>query len=169
MNSGMSGSRKLLIVAGLLLTLWGMSYGIYYALFDEHQTLARMGDRLATGFARAAEKQMSEAHAALDAYAQTKFEYVREVDVHSHWTGLAMLLILFGLIFDYVAFDERKRFYLAAMLVLGSGIFPLGVILQTVQQGFIPKMLAVGGSGLLILALSAVAVGFAYRDRRRER
>lgn len=160
----MSRPRKLLLVGGLVLTLWGMSYGLYYALFDEHQTLVQMGDRLAASFAAAADKQMSDAHTALDAYAATRFEYIREVDVHSHWSGLALLLVLLGVIFDQAGFAERTRFYLAAMLVTGSTLFPLGVILQTVNRGVLPQALAVAGAGLLILALSGVAVGFARRD-----
>jgi len=162
----MSGSRKLLIVSGLVLAIWGMSYGLYYAVFDEHQTLDRMGTSLAMGFARAAERKMSDAHAALDAYAQANFEYVREVDVHSHWIGLAMILIVLGVVFDRVAFDECQRFYMAAALVVGSVIFPLGVLLQTVNRGFVPQMIAVIGSGLVIIALSTVALGFARGGER---
>lgn len=162
----MERSRKILLVGGLLLTLWGMGYGLYYALFDEHQTLERMGERLAAGFAHAAERETPNSHAALDEFARTKYEYVREVDVHSHWTGLAMLLVLLGIIFDYVGFEERWRFRLAVLLVAGSALYPLGVILQTVDQGFGPKALAVAGSGALIVALGAVAAGFARSGRR---
>ncbi|MFQ5724326.1 MAG: hypothetical protein ACE5G6_07515 [Terriglobia bacterium] len=162
----MNRSRKVLLVGGLLLTLWGMGYGLYYALLDEHPTLEFMGERLATGFAHAAEGEMAQAHAALDAYAQKKYEYVREVDVHSHWTGLAMLLILLGVIFDHVAFDERRRVWLAVLLVAASALFPLGVILQTVDRGLAPQLLAAASSGILVLALGAVAVGFARGGRR---
>ncbi len=157
----MSRARRTLIVGGLLLTLWGMSYGLYYALFDEHQALERIGGALATGFSHAADQQMDKAHAALDDYAAAKFEYVREVDVHSHWSGLALLLILLGVMFDQVAIEERRRFYLAVMLVVGSALFPLGVILQTLDRGVVPQVVAVLGSGLVTLALGAVAVGFA--------
>lgn len=159
----MSPSKKLLIVGGLVLTIWGMAYGLYYALFDEHQTLEQIGASLATGFARAAEGSLPEAHASLDAYARAKFEYVREVDVHSHWTGLAMLLIVLGLVFDHVGFAERLRWLLAAALLAGSFIFPLGVILQTVDDGIFPKALAILGSALVTLALALVALGFALR------
>lgn len=157
----MSRSRKLLIIGGLGLALWGMSYGLYYAIFDEHQTLERIGASLTTGFARAAERKMPDAHAAIDIYAQAKFEYVREVDVHSHWIGLAMLLIVLGVVFDRVAFNEHPRFYLAAALVVGSVVFPLGVILQTLDRGILPKAIAIVGSGLVIIALSAIALGLA--------
>jgi hypothetical protein len=159
-----SGSRKLLLVGGLLLVIWGMVYGLYYALFDEHQTLETITLSLAEGFSAAANNNRSEAHAALDRYEAWKFEYVREVDVHSHWSGLALLLLIFGVIFDQVAFRERVRYSLAWMLVVGSFGFPLGVILQTVSRGVLPQAIALVGSVLLIVALAAVAVGF-YRSR----
>ncbi len=161
MDRAMSGSRKLLIVGGLGLALWGMGYGLWYALFVEHQTLDHIGSSLATGFSQAAERKMVEAHAALDAYARTQFAYVRQVDVHSHWIGLAMLLLVLGLVFDQVGFGERMRYWLAAGLAAGSAIFPLGVILQTMNRSFLPQMLAIVGSGLVIAALGGVALGFA--------
>ncbi len=157
----MSGSRKLLIAGGLALLLWGMGYGLWYAVFDEHQTLQKMGGSLAMGFAHAAGRNLAEANAAFDTYSATRFEYVREVDVHSHWSGLAMLLILLGVVFDRVVWEERRRLILAAMLVGGSVLFPLGVILQTLDPGAFPRVLAAGGSGLVILALACVAWGMA--------
>jgi len=33
------------------------------------------------------------AKAALDAYRSIKYDYVRQVEAHSHWIGLAMLMI----------------------------------------------------------------------------
>ena len=50
----MIASRKLLIFGGLSLAIWGMAYGIWYAVFAEHQTLDGLGAALATGFIRAA-------------------------------------------------------------------------------------------------------------------
>jgi dipeptide/tripeptide permease len=160
----MSGSRKLLVAGGLALIIWGMSYGLWFAVFDEHQTLEGMGVSLATAFAKAAERKMPEANASLDAYASIRFEYVREVDVHSHWSGLAMLLIVLGLVFDRVGYDERKRMALAALLLAGAVLFPLGVILQTFDRGPLPQALAVAGSGMLIAAMVAVAFGFLRRN-----
>ena len=162
----MSRSRKTLLVGGLLLVIWGMSYGLYYALFDEHQTLESITVSLARSFSLAAGKQMEPARAALDSYAAAKFEYVREVDVHSHWSGLALLLVLFGLIFDQVAFPEPVRRFLASALVSGSFLFPAAVLLQTVNQGMVPKALAAVAAALLIVTLTAVAAGFARGEGR---
>ena len=112
-------------------------------------------------FVRAAQRQMPQAHDAIDAYAYTKYEYVRQVDVHSHWTGLAMLMIVLGVAFDRVAFSERVRAWIAGSLLAGSVLFPLGVILQTSSHGSVlGSALAIVGSGLVTLTLAAAAWGF---------
>jgi hypothetical protein len=157
----MSAARKLLLGGGLALVLWAMSFGLWYALFVEHQTLERMGGALATGFAQAAERKMEDAHASLATYAAAEFDYVRQVDVHSHWGGLAVLLMLLGLAFDRVGFSERTRTALAALLLAGSFLFPLGVLLQTLDHGAGPKVLGAAGAALVIFGLGAVALGFA--------
>jgi hypothetical protein len=157
----MNGARKLLVFGGIAVATLGMLYGLYYAVFVEHQTLDRMGGSLATAFTQAAECRLPEARTSIDTYAATKFDYVRQVDVHSHWIGLAMLMIVLGVVFDDVAFGERIRFGIALALLVGSVIFPLGVILQTAQAGMLASALASVGSALVIIALAAVAAGFA--------
>lgn len=156
----MSPGRKLLIISGLALTVWGMSWGLFYAVFVEHQTLDALGGQLTTGFLRAAQRNLPEAHVALRAYAHSEFNYVRQVDVHSHWIGLAMILILLGIVFDQVSFREPTRFWLALALAIGSAMFPLGVILQTVMAGPLPSALAVAGAALVIIGMSGAAWGF---------
>jgi hypothetical protein len=157
----MSASRKLLLGGGLALVMWAMNFGLWYALSVEHQTLERMGGALATGFAQAAERKMEDARASLESYAAAEFDYVRQVDVHSHWGGLAVLLMLLGLAFDRVGFSERARTVLAALLVAGSFLFPLGVLLQTLDHGVAPKIMGAAGAAMVILGMGAVALGFA--------
>lgn len=156
----MSRSRKLLILGGTVLAVLGMLYGLHYAVFVEHQTLDRMGGSLAGAFTHAAERRGDDSQLALNAYRETKYDYVRQVDLHSHWIGLAMLLIVLGVAFDEVAFAERARFAIALAMLAGSIVFPLGVILQTVQMGPLGSVLAIAGSALVIAALGATAVGF---------
>ena len=157
----MTPSRRLLVFGGIALAAFGMLYGLHYALFVEHQTLDRMGASLSEAFVRAAQRQMPQAHDAIDTYASTKYDYVRQVDVHSHWTGLAMLMIVLGVAFDGVGFSERVRAWIAGSLLAGSVLFPLGVILQTSSHGSVlGSALAIVGSGLVTLALAAAAWGF---------
>jgi hypothetical protein len=158
----MTGSRKILLFGGLALATFGMFYGLQYAFFSEHQMLDQMGGSLAQSFAAAAGRNTAQSRAALERYGETKYNYVREVDAHSHWVGLAMLMMVLGVVFDGVHFSEGMRQIIAFSLLAGSVLFPLAVILQTYQHGaLIFKALAVAGPGLVIAALMAAAWGFA--------
>ncbi len=161
----MSAARKILIFGGLVLAGFGMLYGLHYAVLVEHQTLDRMGGSLAAAFVHAAEGRLPEAESALENYASTKYDYVRQVDGHSHWIGLAMLLIVMGVLFDHVAFSDRVRFWIAIALLAGAVAFPLGVLLQTLSHGaFFASALAVLGSASVTIALAAVAWGLAAKS-----
>jgi len=163
--AGLSGASKHLIISGAALALLGMSFGLYYALFAEHQALDKIGKSIAEGFTHGAEGDLFLSRSSLQTYADAQFDYVRSVDVHSHWIGLAMLLIVFGVVFDRVGFAESRRTPLAWMLVGGSFAFPLGVILQTMDRGLVPQAVAAVGAGLVIIALATIATGLA-RFRR---
>ncbi len=120
----MSGASKMLIFGGIAIAAIGMLYGLHYAIFVEHQTLESMGGSLAEAFVRAAERNLPEAHTAIDAYGAANYDYVRQVDVHSHWGGLAMLMIVLGVVFDSLAFSDRMRFWIALALLVGSPRLP---------------------------------------------
>jgi hypothetical protein len=156
----MNKAQKILITGGLLLALLGMCYGLYYALFDEHQTLKGMGISMATGFSKAAENNLTEARTAIETFGDIQFEYNREVHAHSHWISLGMLLMVLGMAFNLVALNERYKFALAVGLLAGAVFFPLGVILQIFHMGLIAKLLSIAGTILLITSLAVVAWGF---------
>ena len=155
----MSSSRRLLIVGGIALAIWGMSYGLWYAVFAEHQALDSIGASLAGGFAAAADRNRAGMDSSLERYREAKYVYDRQVDVHGHWIGLAMLLIVLGIGFDRVNFSERLKVFLAVGLLVGSVVFPLGVLLQTVSHGPLPRAVAIAGSGFVIAALLGFALG----------
>jgi hypothetical protein len=161
----MTAPRKHLIIGGLALAAWGMGYGIYYAVFVEHQTLDGLGSALAAAFMRAAERRMPESQAALADAASRSFIYVRQVDAHGHWIGLGLLLVILGIAFDRVALQKRARFLLALALFSGSVLFPLGVLLETWNRGPGPQAIAVVGSALVIIGLCGTAWGFARAER----
>ena len=161
----MSQARKFLVFGGIFLAALGMVYGLHYAVFVEHQTLDRMGGSLTGAFTDAAERRWDDSQLALVAYRETKYDYVRQVDVHSHWIGLAMLLIILGVVFDEVAFGEPVRSAIAVAMLIGSIVFPLGVILQTMRMAQVGSALAIAGSALVIMALGATAVGFIKSGR----
>ena len=157
----MTGSRRLLIFGGLSLAAFGILYGLHYAVFVEHQTLDGLGGSLTQAFMHAADRHPALSQAALEAYGETKYDYVRQVDCHSHWIGLAMVMVVLGVIFERVNFSERIRQAIALALLVGSAVFPLAVILQSYHHGaLVLKALAAASSGLVIAALAATAWGF---------
>ncbi|MGH9500135.1 MAG: hypothetical protein ACRD3L_13420 [Terriglobales bacterium] len=158
----MTTSRRILIFGGLALAALGMLYGLHYAVFVEHQTLNNMGGFLFGAFSKAAAGNMTASASAVQGYTTVHYDYVRQVDLHSHWIGLAMVMIVLGVVFDDVAFGEPTRIWLAIALLSGSAIFPLGVILQTVMRGSaVGSALAIAGSVLVIAPMAAIAVGLA--------
>jgi hypothetical protein len=159
----MSAARKTLLVGGIALAVWGMSYGLWYAVFAEHQALDHIGSSLAAGFGGAADRNSALSERALHQYQQAKYVYDRQVDVHGHWIGLAMVLIVLGIGLDRLAFSERVKILLSASALLGSFLFPLGVLLQTLDRGNGPRALAVFGSALVIGAFGTFALGFARK------
>lgn len=157
----MSAARRVLIVGGLALTLWGMGYGLWYAVFAEHQALNGIGGALTGAFTSAAEKNLALVDASLLQYKNEKYVYDRQVDVHGHWIGLAMLLIMLAVYFDRLAFSEGWKVLLAWGALLGAVLFPLGVMLQIFNHGTAPRVVAVFGSALELISFFLIAIGFA--------
>ena len=157
----MKRSQQFLAIAGLALAVWAMSYGFYYAVWVEHQTLDYIGGALAGGFQHAAARDIAGARAGLDDYARAKYVYTREVDAHSHWIGLAMVLLALAALWNRLAYGEGARRLLAGALIAGAYGFPLGVLLQNHLAAPVGQGIAVAASGLLIAAFGMVAFGFA--------
>lgn len=157
----MTSSRKIFVLGGLALAVLGIAYGLWYAVAVEHQTLDSLGGALTGAFQAAEQHDAAGTASMLARYRQTKYAYERQVDVHSHIIGLAILLIVFGLASDRINFAEKTRSRLALALLTGSILFPLGVLMETTSHGPIPQALAAIGSAVVILALLGISVGFA--------
>ena len=160
----LSSGRRLLILGGIALALWGMGYGLWYAVFAEHQALNDIGSSLASAFDAAARRNPAAAETAFSNYREAKYIYDRQVDVHGHWIGLAMLLIVIGIGFDRVGLNERRKTALALALFVGAVIFPFGVLLQTFNHGPIPRGIAILGSALVVVALGGITLGLLARQ-----
>jgi len=157
----MTQARRILIAGGIALAVFGMAYGLWYAIFAEHQTLGAIGVSLSRAFSSAAQRDTSLSTAALSRYQESKYVYDRQVDVHSHWTGLAMVLIVLGLGFDQVSFSEKLKTWLAVVILVGAWLFPLGVLFQGFSHSPLPRILAISGSALEIVSLCFILLGFA--------
>jgi len=155
-----SASRKLLLFGGLALAIVGMVYGLVYAVLVEHQTLDGLGGSLTTAFVRSAERDLPAAQSSLETYARNAYVYVRQVDTHSHWIGLAMILMVLGIAFDNVGLGEGWKLGLALLMLGGALVFPMGVLMQTWMSGALPKVLASAGAAAVTLGMAGTAWGF---------
>jgi hypothetical protein len=153
-------ARKVLLFGGIALAMLGMTYGLWYAVFAEHQALDGIGRSLASGFQAAAARNSTAAESSLLQYRQAKYVYDRQVDVHGHWIGLAILLMVLAPGFDYVGLTEKVKMLLAWSLFLGSLLFPLGVLMQTWNHGPLPRAVAILGSALVMASLASTVLGF---------
>ncbi len=156
----MSASQKLLIFGGLTLAIAGMCYGLVYAVLVEHQTLDGLGGSLTTAFVKGAERELPAAQSSNATYAHNAYVYVRQVDTHSHWIGLAMILIVLGVAFDRVGLSEGWKSALAVLLLAGAVVFPLGVLMQTWMGGALPKIMATAGAVAVTVGMAGAAWGF---------
>ena len=157
-------SKKVLVIGGLALAILGMTYGLWYAVFAEHQALDGIGHSLAASFQAAAGRNTAAAGQALLQYREAKYTYDRQVDVHGHWIGLSMLLIVLAITSDRIALAEKWKLLLAWTLFLGSVLFPLGVLMQTWSHGPAPRYVAALASAMVIIALAAMVLGFLRRQ-----
>jgi len=73
-------------------------------------------------------------------------------------------LIVLGMGLDHLAFSERIKMLLSGSALLGSFLFPLGVLLQTLDRGNGPRALTVLGSALVIGAFGTFALGIARKS-----
>ena len=163
----MTVSQKILLIAGLSLTILAMVYGFWHAVADEHPTLERMGVSLATAFAEAAQGKMDRTADSLNAYGETRFEYIRDVHTHSHLAELSTVLLVLGLFFKQLSFPERSRLYLASILVFGAVALPLGSFLEMFLTGPVPMILAMLGAVSLIGGLAATAAGLLLSSAKK--
>jgi hypothetical protein len=159
----MSRAKRVLLLGGIALALLGMTYGLWYAVFAEHQALDGIGASLASGFSAAANRDQARSSQAMEQYREAKYRYDRQVDAHGHWIGLALVLIVLGIGFDGVHFSAKQKLVLAWVLLAGAFLFPLGVLLQTLSHASAPRVLAILGSALVIASLAATVLGFLRR------
>jgi hypothetical protein len=157
----MTAPQRILILTGLFLIGFTMAFGVWYAVFDEHQTLVGMGVQMATGFTEMAAGDAEASATALENYAAINAEYRKEVHAHGHWGMLSLVLIVIGLAFNRLAITDRKGLLLAWLLALSAALFPLGVLLQIGPAAGLGKLLSVPASlgmvaGLLVSAWALI-------------
>ena len=154
----MTSANKTYIVGGLLLVLIGLIFGVYYAIFDEHQTLVAMGMAFAQSFFEAAGGNEAGVSESIETFRANSFEYIREVSFHAHIIELGTLALIIPLFAHRIGWNDGRKLLIARLFIVGSLVFTLGVLAQTLAMSALTQALAVGGSGLVIACVGALVV-----------
>ena len=155
----MTSANKTYIVGGLGLVLAGLIFGVYYAIFDEHQTLVAMGMAFAQSFFEAAGGNETGVAENIEILRANSYEYMREVSVHAHIIELGTLALIVPLFSHRIGWDDGRKLLIARLFIAGSLVFCLGVFSQIFVLSVLTQALAVIGSGLVILCVGVLVVG----------
>ena len=155
----MTSANKTYIVGGLLLVLIGLIFGVYYAIFDEHQTLVAMGMAFAQSFLDAAGGNETGVAESIKVFRANSYEYIREVSFHAHIIELGTLALIIPLFAHRIGWDDDRKLLIARLFIVGSLVFALGVLAHTLALTPVTQGMAVLGSGLVIVCVGILVVG----------
>jgi hypothetical protein len=146
-------------VGGLVLVLAGLIFGVYYAIFDEHQTLVAMGTAFAQSFFEAAGGNEAGVTENIEIFRANSYEYMREVSVHAHIIELGTLALIVPLFSHRIGWSDGRKLLIARLFIAGSLVFCLGVFSQIFVLSVLTQALAVIGSGLVIVCVGVLVLG----------
>ncbi len=122
-------ARRLLVIGGVALILIGMLWGDIFAVFVLHQNATRINaDLLAATNAVAVHDPGSVPphFMAIGGFLENRGT---KVDAHVHMIDFGYLALLLALVQPFVAFGESAKRKLAALLLFGAALLPVGVFL----------------------------------------
>lgn len=122
-------ARRMLVMGGISLILVGMILGDIFAVFVLHQNAGRIGASLLAATQTVAASDPRGAAAAFQSIGGLLENRGTKVDAHSHMIGFGYIALLLALLQPYVALDERRKKFLAKLLLFGAALLPIGVFL----------------------------------------
>jgi len=121
--------RRLLIIGGIALTVAGMVFGDFFAVFVLHQDANRIGEGLIAVTDAVAAKDPVGVIANFTNIGGLLENRGTKVDTHVHVIDFGYLALLLALIQPYVAFAKRARRRLAVVFIVGATMLPISVFL----------------------------------------
>src|SRR3984893_6891812 len=122
-------ARRLLVLGGIGLILFGMVFGDIFAVFVLHQNAARVGASLASAAHAALAGDSSSVRASFQDVGSFLENRGTKVDTHVHMIDFGYLALLLAILQPWVAFKESTKQRLAWLFLAGAALLPLGVFL----------------------------------------
>lgn len=89
---------------------------------------------------------------------ETEDSFRNRISAHSHALGLALLVLLFGLIQPFLGLPERVRSIFACVLVVGTFLQPIGVLIEIANVTAGISVIVIGAA-LTIISVIVTFVG----------
>ena len=161
------GARRLLVIGGLALFLGGTIFGDVFAVFILHPNADRIGQELAGAIAAVRQHRMEDAGSNFAAIGGFLENRGTKVDAHAHMIGFGFLAMLLAILYPWIRLSEAASRRLAAMLIAGGGVLPVGVFaIHYVGLTYSPlesigwaSIIADAGGLLVVLACAGFLAG----------
>jgi len=121
------GARRLLVLGGLTLFLIGTIFGDVFAVFILHPNAGRIGQALVAAVAAVRQHHSEDVGRNFDAIGGYLENRGTKVDAHAHMIGFGYLALLLAILFPWIRLSERTSRRLAALLITGGVLLPVGV------------------------------------------
>src|SRR5713226_8575784 len=122
-------ARRLLVLGGIGLILVGMIFGDIFAVFVLHQNAAHVGSSLAGAAQAALAGDSAEVLSHFRDVGSFLENRGTKVDTHVHMIDFGYLALMLAIIQPWVALSEAAKKRLAALLISGAALLPVGVFL----------------------------------------
>ncbi len=160
-------ATRLLIIGGISLIIAGLVFGDIFAVFVLHQNAGRIGERLMAATQAVAAGNVDGVVANFTSIGSLLENRGTKVDTHVHIIDFGYLALLLALLQPYVALQERRKAQIAALLITGSILLPVGVFtIHYVGLKYSPlqsigwaSIIADFGGLLVLLAALGMALG----------
>jgi hypothetical protein len=170
------GARRLLVLGGLALFLAGTVFGDVFAVFVLHPNADRIGQALAGAIAAVRQHRPDAAGQNFEAIGGLLENRGTKVDAHAHMIGFGYLAMLLAILFPWVRLSETASRRLAALLITGGVVLPVGVFaIHYVGLAYSPlesigwaSIIADAGGLLVVIACAGFLVGLWRQWRSNE-
>lgn len=143
-------SQKILLISGLSLLLLGMIYGgIYGAFFLEniHETEA---EQMGKSIYYASEGDFSSAEKYHEKSVETASLAEMLKSAHAHLNSFSVIMLVIACNLPNIKMKEKWKIAAAIVFVIGTLLFPAGIILQPLVNKGLGKIISIiGGTGIM--------------------
>lgn len=153
-----SGASRWLVKSGLLLTVLGMAFGLYYAWELVSADEPGVYDSIEAAAASVAAEDMTAAKAEIMQFKRMQSKIAITAAAHSHAIEFGFLMLLLAFVQRYVMLSESWRLRWARTVSVGAFALPACVYLATVY-GLPAAAFSDLFGAVVLLGLSAMAYG----------